>query len=100
MDDIKEAAAPSAAMKVKMAVIAAACGINSLPEEELLYRLEGLAFAGFRLGVEASKGALDAAAGDLAKKRQTMTPPTPPPAPNSRKRSPRSAACCRWACRC
>lgn len=58
---------PDAMMKVKLAVIAAACGIQSLSEADLLRRLEGLVVDGFGLGVETSKGALDAAAADLAK---------------------------------
>lgn len=54
-------------MAAKMAVIGAACGICSLPEDQLLKRLEDLYFTGFTAGGKASSVILYSVSEELSK---------------------------------
>lgn len=54
-------------MQGKMAVIEAACGICSLPEDQLLARLEGLYVKGFESGAKETKQILESVSNELSK---------------------------------
>ncbi|WP_234086782.1 hypothetical protein [Azonexus sp. R2A61] len=57
----------SIVMKAKLAVIESACGICTLPELELLKRLEELWLQGFSAGKEALEPILKDVSGELSK---------------------------------